>query len=356
MKKVGIVTLQSVTPNYGNTLQSYAVHRIFSGMGYDSKTLKWKEYYNNPRYVIQKNAKRILSGNIQEVFLDLKRSFNFKVFNAKKLPTEFIDPYRISSDEYDYYVVGSDQVWNPLWYNNTRKRMYLLEFAKDHQKICMSPSFGIDAIPEKWKDVLAHNLNTFPVISVREESGAAIIRELTGKTAEVLIDPTLIVECSDWVKIMKQPRILSGGEKYIATYFLDGQSATVKEYIQEVAREKNLKIISLFDYQQPKIYAFGPREFVYTIANAEIVMTDSYHASVFSFLFNRPFLVFDRKIEGKSMNSRLETFLSKFNLKKKYVDGENIRDIWEHDYEEGYKQLEIERKKAMKFLKEVLGV
>ena len=129
MKKVGIVTLQSVTPNYGNTLQSYAVHRIFSGMGYDSKTLKWKEYYNNPRYVIQKNAKRILSGNIQEVFLDLKRSFNFKVFNAKNLPTEFIDPYRISSDEYDYYVVGSDQVWNPLWYDNTRKRMYLLEFA-----------------------------------------------------------------------------------------------------------------------------------------------------------------------------------------------------------------------------------
>lgn len=98
----------------------------------------------------------------------------------------------------------------------------------------------------------------------------------------------------------------------------------------------------------------GPSEFLWLFDHADLILTDSFHACVFSFLFNKPFVVYDRNWNERNMNSRLETLLSKFSLERKYANSGIENDIWEHDYEEGYKQLEIEREKAIGFLKKAL--
>lgn len=106
------------------------------------------------------------------------------------------------------------------------------------------------------------------------------------------------------------------------------------------------------DYTQFNVFISGPSEFIYLIEHASLVLTDSFHACVFSFLFNKPFLVYSRQSDNmENMMSRIETFLSKFHLERKYVNSGLINDVMECDYIEGFKQLEIERKKVIEFLK-----
>ena len=121
--------------------------------------------------------------------------------------------------EKDFFVVGSDQVWNPEWYEDCKikKEMYLLTFADDSKKICFSPSFSVEKLPSKWEEWFRVNLNKFPRLSVREDTGAKIIENLTGRKAEVLIDPTLMLSKEEWKKLSADNKITE--KDYILTYF-----------------------------------------------------------------------------------------------------------------------------------------
>ena len=173
---------------------------------------------------------------------------------------------------------------------------------------------------------------------------------MTGRDATVLVDPTMLLTKDEWRKVSKKPR--GAKEGYILTYFLSPKCDEAKTKLEEIKEDK--EVYELLNPNDKIAGTAGPSEFLWLFEHADLILTDSFHACVFSFLFNKPFIVYDRNWNEGNMNSRLETLLSKFSLERKYANSGLPNDIWEHDYTEGYKQLEIERKKAIDFLKKAL--
>ena len=197
-------------------------------------------------------------------------------------------------------------------------------------------------------------LKKFKAISVREEAGKKIAKELTKREdIEVLVDPTMLLKKDEWEKLEKKPKKLETGKKYILNYFLGEISKEKKDAIENFAKENGYEIINILDTKSP-FYKTGPSEFLYLVHNAEIVFTDSFHACVFSILYNKPFYVIERVAKGmKNMNSRIDTLLNKMGLQNRKFESvieTNCEDI----YEEVNKKLNIEREKALSFMKNAL--
>lgn len=193
--------------------------------------------------------------------------------------------------DFDFYSVGSDQVWNPDFYkyDTRRKDFYFLTFADDKKKIAFSPSFGISRIPEEWKSWFKCNLKTFHALSVREEAGAQLVFDLIGQKPEVLVDPTLMLDKEEWEKIAKKPKNIDLEVPYVLTYFLGDISEEVRLKCDEFSNTINGKCYHLLNPDNSALSNIGPAEFLMLIKNASLIMTDSFHACVFSFIFNKPF-------------------------------------------------------------------
>lgn len=361
MKALIVTINEGVNYNFGNKLQNLAIVTVMRKLGIDSETLNFE--MASHRYILGMIVKGILmkatgyrfarseSGKIDWKY-KLKRIKNFRTFRDKYLK-QHNDLKLNDSDGYDYYIIGSDQVWNPEFfkYHKLKKNAYLLKFCKENdKKICFSPSFGISELPDEWKPYFRKYISMIPKISVRENEGATIVKELTGKDATVLIDPTLMLSAKDWIKYAAKPKNVDTTKKYLLTYFLGEVSPEIKEYINSVAKENNLEIYNLLDPSQPDLYFSGPSEFIYLISRASIVMTDSFHACVFSFIFKKPFNVFNRKSKYSDMSSRLDTFLGKFGLSGRKGVINNHADLFVTDYDESYRILRKERRKVLDYL------
>lgn len=354
MKRAAIITIYPPEPNYGNKLQNYASMSILRELGLVPETI-----ITEPQPLLSKMKLNIVLNAIsgyklrgKKAQLQWKRRISFAEFSNQYLkPSYVVLNDELSHNSYDFYFVGSDQVWNPRWYGSyeKKKELFLLSFANPSQMICMAPSFGVDHLPVQWEGWFREKLARFNNISVREQAGADIIYELTGKKAEVVIDPTMMLDVDDWNKISKSPHKLDTTKPYILTYFLGKKGDLVEKTINDLKFEYCLNIYHLNEIANENLYSIGPSEFIYMISHASIVLTDSFHASVFSFLYERPFLVFPR--DGKTdMMSRIDTLLERFDLRRKYVFSGLSNDVLEHDYSKGKAQLEIERKRARSFL------
>lgn len=356
MKTVGIITIYDLN-NYGNRLQNYAVQKILTDKGLAATTYHTNVYPFGARLIKHiKKLIHVLTGYHLSKNPDYWRKFDkkksFEHFTKQYLPTERVDTLEGLGEKADYFVIGSDQVWNPSWYKNGIQDLYLLTFAKPEQKVCLSPSFGISELPDEWKEVFEKNLRTFPSLNVREQAGADIIKELTGQDAQVTIDPTLMLDAEDWLQIAKKPHGVNTDEPFLLTYFLGNRTKSVEQDISEILKLKNLKVYHLRDTSQPNVFACGPSEFVYLFSNADIILTDSYHACIFSFLFNKPFVVYDREQDGMcKMSARLDSLLSMLKIERKYRT-RNLQNSWfECDYSEGREVIKKERKKLQEYLR-----
>lgn len=367
MKALIVTINDGVNYNYGNKLQNLAIVTVMCKLGIDSETLNFEVESDKDglgtvaKGILMKiTGYRLARSESSKIYWKYKRKRikNFRIFCNKYL--EQHDDFKLTdSDGYDYYITGSDQVWNPEFfkYHKLKKNAYLLKFCKENdKKICFSPSFGIPELPDEWKPHFRKYLSMIPKISVRENEGAAIVKELTGKDATVLIDPTLMLSAKDWIKYSAKPKNVDTTKKYLLTYFLGEVSPEVKEYINSVAKENNLEIYNLLDPSQPDLYVSGPSEFIYMISKASLVITDSFHACVFSFIFKKPFSVFNRKSEYSDMSSRLDTFLGKFGLDSRKGDINNHTDIFVTDYDESYRILKKERRKVLDYLSDSMHI
>ena len=360
IKKVAIVTITNGPNNYGNQLQNFAMIKIFEYMGIDSETLY--DIYNakykvNIRHKIKNRLFTIL--RISEYY-KAKRELVFNSFSKKYLhytgPIDGMVSEKIVS-QYDYFIAGSDQVWNPAFsISSDHWKYYLLAFAPVGKRISYAASIGVSEMDEAYKTDFITELLNYTAISVREESGQRIIKELTGRDAEVLIDPTLMLDRSDWLKIAKTPKKVDTDKPYILTYFLGGYSDRINQTLQNLAEEYSCEVYNLMDMTQPEVYVSGPSEFIYLISKAKLVLTDSFHACVFSFLFGKPFVVYAREGEYNNMMSRMDTLLKKFGLERKYVDNGLPNDILECNYQHGYEVLASERQKVINYLKKAMHI
>lgn len=357
--KVGVVTIFALN-NYGNSLQNFAVCVALERIGLKPETLAVGSglYPSTIKHLIHRLKMYILGGTNRSGELQLEKNYRFVQFARRYLHPRLLnmpDGFEANiGQEYAFFFVGSDQVWNPTWYNKEREVNFLLQFAPDNKKISFAASFGVDDIPDMWKEIFTDNLSRFKAISVRENAGKRIVAELIGKEAQTIIDPTMLLTADDWNSISKRPIKFQNRKPYILTYFLGGRTERINSDIRYYAQVYDLEVYNLLDLSQ-EIYTSGPREFIFLVSHAELIMTDSFHACAFSFLFRKPFLVYSRHDKEGNMMSRIDTLLKTFYLERKYVDSGLKNDLFEADYVKGYEQLEIEREKAVKFLKQAIN-
>ena len=333
MKRIGITINDN--NNYGNRLQNYAVQEYLKRLGFEVETLRNAEVYNDKKKFILRLIKKKLKENKHNL---TERDRCFKVFNNNiKFSENKITAFSHIKNKYDYFIVGSDQVWNP---NIGRLRdVDLLNFADSKQRISLSASFGVNCIS-------------------KEEAGKRIINDILPRNdVEVLIDPTMLLTADEWDKVAKKPKQLDNlkNKRYILTYFLGNLSMDKKGKIEEIAQKNNCEIINILDKNSP-FYQTGPSEFLYLEKNAILICTDSFHSCVFSILYNRPFLVFQREGNVNKMNSRIETLLNKFKLEDREVNENITDDKLKYDYSQAYKILENERDKTKIFIKNALDI
>ena len=354
--KVGLITLVD-HDNYGNRLQCYASQYILEENDCEVTCF----YIEKTVHLYFIYALTFLFTTIFRGFSVIKNKFQ-KLLKFKSFDKEYFNmsyslvKRKLDFNDYDYFVVGSDQVWNPNWYRGIKAEAFLLAFAKREQKVCMAPSFGISELPEEWKLHFKKYLEDFRYLSVREKEGAKIIKELTGREAEVVIDPTLMLDAGEWRKIEKKSKARKDNKKYILKYFLGIQSQENIDYIKKIAHKKKYQILELMKPNQSDVFVSGPCEFIDLIDHAELICTDSYHACIFSILFNKPFLVFDRYSNKVQMNSRINTLLSTLDLERRLPGRVKDEDIFEHKYIHSYELLEKERDKAKNFLKKSMNI
>ena len=389
MKKVGIITLNG-GENYGNVLQNYAVQETLKELGTQPETVVNTTSYGRFYLDTQKVNKLTLSYVYRYLRDRLNYKYNIKnsgkgilktikfckknssaIALAKKARTKGFEDFRNSNivwaedtininklwkdtqtEKYDFFVSGSDQVWNPVYPSTSA--INFLQFAPEYKRVTFSPSFGIGEIPEGLKEEYSKWLSSIPFLSVREEKGKKIIKDLCGKDATVLCDPTMCLTKEKWLSIAKKPEF-DTENSYILTYFLGDRTKEYDKFIEKVAKENDLKIIHLFDVLDLEHYATSPGELIYLINNAKLVCTDSFHGTVFSIIMNTNFVAFPRVESGKSMNSRMETLLGTFGLKARNYNILSRDKLFSTDFSNTDSILEEKRKEAFSFLENALN-
>ncbi len=380
MKKIGIITIVRVN-NYGAELQAYALQCKLNKMGYDAELIDYL-YYIHPDYKKEKNAvpqyakhyplvKRV-KGILFPIVDTVKSYMNKAICEKRKARfvafhetnTCFSCRYdRLSAlynnpPKYDVYCVGSDQVWNPFSY--TSLDPYFLTFApKCAVKFSYASSFGVSKLPAMSTEYYKQKLQNIKYISVREKTAVNIIKTVTGQEAVAVADPTLLLDEQEWSEVLNDSMVPQ--EKYILLYVLK-ESSYITEMALNVAKEKGLKVVRICRgaYRQDSknspilnIMDVGPAEFLALFKKATMVMTNSFHGTVFSILFNKDFYtIVSRNADN---NSRQIDLLSTLGIDRiKYTDTqftENLPIEW--DIING--RVEKYRRESIDYLQKVIN-
>lgn len=359
--KIGIVTIVDNT-NYGNRLQNYAVYYVLrERFGCTAKTLvayEEKAFYDGAYVAWIKNqiVKKlcVIPSLAEKRFGNtVTRWANFQNW-SKLIPTKYFYSHKALpkslNAQFDLFIAGSDQIWN-YCFSSHKFDDYFLKFAEDKKKVAISGSFGVESIPEDWKQVYIEGLKDFSYISVREDAGQTIIKELLGKEVPVLIDPSLMLSKEEWLKVSKRPRV-DCSKPYVLKYYLGDEIEEDK--IDVWAKENGYEVYELLNKEIPELYSAGPGEFISLISNASLVCSDSFHCIVFSIIFSRPFLVYARQGSGNYMTSRLDTLLKKFGFEKRWKHLLAEDDYLKCDFSLVPEFLEKEQKMFMDYLSKVV--
>ncbi len=353
--KVGILTFHKAI-SYGAVLQAYALQNFMLSLGIDNEIIDYKCEYMINRY--QKTFRRTSSNPVKDFLWSLKTASGVKA--GKKATMDFADkyfkmsqPYTKDSlakakDEYKAFVTGSDQVWSPTCVGFDPA--YFLTFAKPEQKYSYAASIAVKKYPDNLKNEFAKRISDFQGCSVREKSGAEIVRELTGKEASVNIDPTLLLGADEWDKIASN----ENREPYIFLFNVLKPKKLI-EYAIKLAEEKNLKILYLNNRRpvtHERIEYLNPvtaDKFVGLIKNAEYVCTNSFHGNAFSVIYGKKFVV--ETETAASVNIRSQELLEYLGLSDRILSSTNTPAI-DAEYNIDYvrEKLEIERKKSAEYL------
>jgi len=345
MKKIAIVTINSF--NFGNRLQNYALQHAIESLGYSAETIKRGRYIWDDRALLDriKNTVRTILGTKKGLYI----SFDKKYIKYSKY---YATPNTIDEnviDDYDFFIAGSDQIWNP-YYSNFVGLCDLLAFAPQKKRISYAASFGVEAVPEEKKKVYSEEISKFKAVSVRESKGVEIARELGYEEAKLVLDPTLLLSEMDWSAIAQKPR-KAPDKKYMLVYLLGGCGEKAAKEIEEQTTLEKIDILK----KNPKDRepAVGPAEFLWLIKNAELVMTDSFHATVFSILFRKPIRVFQR--DGINMSSRIRSLAEVLGLSHNMDHDGVFRMDGCEDYSAIHKKLDTLKSDSIMYLMEALA-
>ena len=353
MKKIGIITLFGYN-NYGNRLQMFAVQSIYKELGFNSEVIKYLQESTKDPLIIQLkvliNKLLFIRTTLSQSYLKKQRIRNFKVHAKRhyKESKNYIDPLMTDPtfhEKYSFFSVGSDQIWG--WFTHSISDFVFLKFAPVEKRITFSPSFGSSSIDDQYRSIFTKGLNGFENISVREQSGAEIVKDFTGRHATVLCDPTMCLSKKEWLQFAKvhqsKPK-----KKFILTYFLGDPSPKAVEILKHISDE--FEIVHLNSFKSPKFYAITPSEWVDYINSASLLLTDSFHGVVFSILLHTPFVVYNR-VGGEGMQTRITHVLEKFNMENRFEVSAIDSSLYNMDFSNTEELIRNEKSNAYRFLK-----
>lgn len=375
--------------NYGTSLQGLATIRVIQSLGYPFRIIR----YNKKRSILEviKTLPGYLRSGALNSFLHSRKQRKLtaehpEFARIKNERTEAVNRFKAKhleplcdyytgwdalcegSKNYDVVFVGSDQVWGPL---SLYAGFYNLMFVdKSVPQFSYSSSFGKSFIMDHQKKGVARFLNKMDAIAVREVRGAEIVKELTGRDATVVADPTLLLTKEQWEAEIEDSKA-EYKEKYILCYML-GPRTDNREAVTRLGKELGLKVVTFnhMDWYEPADEGFGDitdsnsdcLDFVKLLANAEYVVTDSFHCSVFSIIFHKKFLTFYRlnPSDKKSSHSRIDSLLGLMGLQDRAVK-DTTTDLKpaltkDADWTVVDKNLDALRQESMEFLTKALEI
>lgn len=363
MKKIGLMTWFTYD-NFGSLLQCKATLEMVKKLGYDIELINYEPRENYSDFKISALSKKVIKKIIrlckQSNHNQIIRKNNYiqfrKEFPKSRVANEKSDLFQLNK-EYDAFICGSDQIWAPTVFDEN----YFLSFVKDNdKKIAYAPSIGLPVIENKIvREKMKYLISQFKYLSTREIQGANIIKNLTGKDAKVVLDPTLLMTKAEWSKEFINIKY----RNYILAYFL-GDNKKYYKVCKQIAEKLNKKLIIIpttekdFDKQETIYDDLGPKEFISLINNADLILTDSFHGTIFSINFNKKFISFKRFKDDKlSQNSRIYNILEKLNLKNILYDN-NLEKVLEEsekiDYNIVSNELNKLREESIQFLRDSL--
>ncbi len=383
MKKLGICVCYQHR-NYGSQLQSYATTAELKRRGIDFEIIRYQKKITpsllfkfipnllDPVFINDRIIENYQKKLVLKLHPALKQNNDIrnKAFDSfSKTRFQNLSPVyygyqelREQARKYTAVMVGSDQLWSPSGINSD---FYNLMFAPDGAvKISYAASFGVSQIKPKYKKKYKTFLNRLQYISVRENSGKQIVESLSSNKAEVTVDPVLLLDAQQWLEEIPDNRLYN--EPYIFAYFL-GKTPEYREAVNKFAKKKGLKIVSephmdtynkadknFGDYNP---YNVGPAEFVNLIRHAEYIFTDSFHGSVFSMLYKKKFMIFNRYSQDSatSKNSRIDSFCTNYMLEDRRYSNDIFAVDRKIDYDCVLEKVNEHRQKSLKFLDAALS-
>lgn len=382
MKRVGICACYD-TRNYGSMLQSLATQIVIDEMGYESEFIVYRKK-KNLKYIISQIPRLFNKNLMSDKLLGIKKKI-ILVFHPnvkEKLTTRenafknfqntfyrrFSNVYcgyeelKKSACNYSSVVVGSDQLWTP---GGLATNFYNLMFVPDNiNKVSYATSFGVSRIPFYQRKKTREYLCRIDHLSVREKKGAHIVREIADVEAKVVADPTLLLTREEWDQIIPNKREIK--EPYIFCYFL-GKNKRHRELAEELKKMTGLKVVSIpfldsyvgYDkyFGDEQLYEIGPNGFVNMIRHAEYILTDSFHGTVFSVIYEKKIVVFNRYSNDSvnSRNSRIDSLCEILGIENRRYHGGIYSTITENiDYQSVSKKVNSFRLCSKQFLENAL--
>lgn len=374
--KAVILTL-ALAENYGAVLQTYALAKILEKLGVESAVYKYDDKeritkgltrIKKIRHSVWKKIKSILTLNIKSKKYNKFREeyipFTEKTYkNNKELREE--------PGNYDLYIAGSDQIWNPNIFIDDFS--YFLDFVPEgKEKISYASSLGSASFDiKKDKEKISKLLNSFKYISVREESGKNIIEETTKKNVDVVLDPTLLLDKDEWFKFLSNSKEKVKKFNGILCYIMPGDKKVtnaIESIAQQLHQMTKLPILRIgikeyelfkYGYNGCDIFA-GPLDFLEYFKNAEYVVTNSFHGTAFSVNFGKKFYaVINNELNKESaLHERITSLLKKVNATNAIISTDNIsiNENWKVNLEDIKVKLDSERKKSISYLKKSINI
>lgn len=359
-KKVGIYSLHGYT-NYGNKLQNYAVERLVDEMGYEPVSLIIRAHPLRGLIRDQLLVKRFKLTSDSAVRTARFLSFDEKYLHNKRPILNRTLADMGADEEFAYFVAGSDQVWycEDVPFTPEKMSFYakrFLAFAPEGKRIALSPSFGMDELPPQWRDFYAKYLSKFKALSLREESGARLVKVISGIDAPILPDPTIAFESDFWSTFANDSILANAGsldEPYIFAFFLGEPSGESLKLVKSLSKSLDCRVLGSIG-DTSFLSASGPVEFVDIVRRSRYVVTDSFHCAVFSLVFHRDLAV-SRRAGEPGMFSRIETLLNGTGLEGRVVGTPRFCSAPVDDWDKVDSILEGRSRRLKSYLSEAMG-
>lgn len=370
--KIGILTT-FFSKNYGAALQAYALQKKLLDMGYDVEDIRY-------RHVREFNAPKRYGKNIVAYFKNRIKNLNAKLRafvkkNKEQVRNgkfdEFVERYIVLSEErivgtddflsklnsldYDVFICGSDQIWNPIAYHFDP--VYLLNFKTEARLIAYAPSIAYLDMSETEKIKMAESIQNIDNISVREESAAQLLRPYLEREILVVPDPTFLIGKEEWLSLESD---IECENNFVLVYMLQYNENPLgaAEVIEKYALENGFDIVCLpyTDIKFKKVknvkysYDVAPNDFLKLLSKCRMLFTNSFHATALSINLNKDFYVFSDTKKHSGIESRLIELLKRFELDDRMVEPHELKKFTVINFDKANDLLIAYREVGQKFL------